>query len=235
MNKAQDIFGLSSEHLKFAPHCLYRIISSLMNCILHTGYVPPQLKQAILTPVLKKKKDATQPTNYRGITVLSILGKILERVIQNRTKDQIEAQQSRMQRGFTSNSSAVNAALIVSETQNEAKELGEPLKLVTLDACKAFDVVWQESLLRKLFNAGIQGSFQAEILEAFKSTSRYLDDLLNIDNPYFEGMVNRIYPPELQLNKANTSDTEAPFLDLHLSISNGSEKSEINDWFRLIF
>ena len=43
---------------------------------------------------------------------------------------------------------------------------------------------------------------QAEIIEAFKSTSRYLDDLLNIDNPYFEGMVSRIYPPELQLNKA---------------------------------
>ena len=55
---------------------------------------------------------------------------------------------------------------------------------------------------------------QAEIIEAFKSTSRYLDDLINIDNPYFEGMVNRIYPPELQLNKTNTSDTEAPFLDL---------------------
>ena len=56
---------------------------------------------------------------------------------------------------------------------------------------------------------------------------RYLDDLLNIDNPYFEGMVNRIYPPELQLNKANTSDTEAPFLDLHLSISNGFVSSKI--------
>ena len=52
---------------------------------------------------------------------------------------------------------------------------------------------------------------QAEIIEAYKSTSRYLDDLLNIDNPYFEGMVNRIYPPELQLNKANTSDTKAHF------------------------
>ena len=33
------------------------------------------------------------------------------------------------------------------------------------------------------------------------------------DNHYFEGMVNQIYPPELQLNKANASDTEAPFLD----------------------
>ena len=38
---------------------------------------------------------------------------------------------------------------------------------------------------------------QAEIIDAFKSTSRYLDDFLNIDNPYFEGMVNRIYPPQL--------------------------------------
>ena len=70
---------------------------------------------------------------------------------------------------------------------------------------------------------------QAEIIEAFKSTSRYLDELLNIDNPYFEGMVNRIYPPELQLNKANTSDTEAPFLDLHLSISNGCISLKIYD------
>ena len=67
---------------------------------------------------------------------------------------------------------------------------------------------------------------QAEIIGAFKSTSRYLDDLLNIDNPYFEGMVNRIYPPELQLNKTNTADTEAPFLDLHLSISNGFVSSK---------
>ena len=42
-------------------------------------------------------------------------------------------------------------------------------------------------------------------------------------------MVNRMYPPELQLNKANTSDTEAPFLDLHLSISNGFVLSKIYD------
>ena len=70
---------------------------------------------------------------------------------------------------------------------------------------------------------------QGEIIEAFKSTSRYLDDLLDIDNPYFEGMVNRIYPSELQLNKANTFDTEAPFLDLHLSVSNGFVSSKIYD------
>ena len=68
---------------------------------------------------------------------------------------------------------------------------------------------------------------QADVIEAFNSTSRYLDDLLNIDNPYFEGMVNQIYPPELRLNKASTTDTEAPFLDLHLSIANGFDSSKI--------
>ena len=70
---------------------------------------------------------------------------------------------------------------------------------------------------------------QADIIEAFNSTSRYLDDLLNIDNPYFEQMVGQIYPTELQLNKANSSDTEAPFLDLNLSITNDIVSSKIYD------
>ena len=70
---------------------------------------------------------------------------------------------------------------------------------------------------------------QADFIEAFNSTSRYLDDLLNIDNVYFEQMVNRIYPIGLQLNKANSSDTEAPFLDLNLSISNGTVFTNIYD------
>ena len=52
---------------------------------------------------------------------------------------------------------------------------------------------------------------QAEIIEYFNSILRYLDDLLNVDNIYFDQMVDRIYPTELQLNKANFSDIEAPF------------------------
>ena len=66
-------------------------------------------------------------------------------------------------------------------------------------------------------------------IEAFNSTSIYLDDLLNIDNLYFEQMVGQIYPTELQLNKANSSDTEAPCLDFNLSITNGIVYSKIYD------
>ena len=52
---------------------------------------------------------------------------------------------------------------------------------------------------------------QSEIIEAFNSTSRYLDGLLIIDNTFFGSMFNHIYPLTLQLNKANVSDTEASF------------------------
>ena len=66
---------------------------------------------------------------------------------------------------------------------------------------------------------------QTDIIEAFNSTSRYLDDLLNIDNPYFEQMVVQIY----STSKAKSFHTEAPFLDLNLSITNGIVSSKIYD------
>ena len=83
--------------------------------------------------------------------------------------------------------------------------------------------------MKEISSKNLSSDNQADVIKAFNLTSRYLDDLLNIDNPYFEGMVNRIYPPELQLNKADTSDSEASFLDLHLSISNGFVSSNIYD------
>ena len=70
---------------------------------------------------------------------------------------------------------------------------------------------------------------QADVTGAFNTTFRNLDDILNINNVYFDNMVSQIYPSELQLNKANVSDTEAAFLDLHLSISNDIVSTKIYD------
>ena len=66
------------------------------------------------------------------------------------------------------------------------------------------------------FMLSLSGNNQTHVIEAFNSTSRYLD----IDNPYFVRTVNQTYPTENQLNKANSFDTEAPCLDLNLSITN---------------
>ena len=70
------------------------------------------------------------------------------------------------------------------------------------------------------FMMSLSDDKQADVIDAFSTTSRYLDDILNIDYVYFDNMVSQIYPSELQLNKTNTSDTETAFFDLYLSISN---------------
>ena len=62
---------------------------------------------------------------------------------------------------------------------------------------------------------------QADIIDVYNTTFRYLDDtLININNVYFDNMVSQIYASELQLSKAYNTDTKASFLDLHLSFSN---------------
>ena len=80
------------------------------------------------------------------------------------------------------------------------------------------------------FMLSLSDNNQTDIIEAFNSTSRYLDDLLNIDNPYFEQMVGQIYPTELQLNKRRILLLlKLRFLDLNLSITNGIVSSKIYD------
>ena len=79
------------------------------------------------------------------------------------------------------------------------------------------------------FMMSLSDDKEADVIDAYNTTSRYLDDILNINTVYFDNMVSQIYPSELQLNKANTSDMEAAFLDLHLSISNDIVSTKIND------
>ena len=61
------------------------------------------------------------------------------------------------------------------------------------------------------FMMSLSDDKQADVIDAFNTTSRYLDDISNIDNVYFDNMVSQIYPSELKRNKVNTSDTEAAF------------------------
>ena len=61
------------------------------------------------------------------------------------------------------------------------------------------------------FMMSLSDDKQADVIDAFNSTHRYLDNILNINNVYFDNMVSQIYPLELQLNKANTPDTKEAF------------------------
>ena len=62
-----------------------------------------------------------------------------------------------------------------------------------------------------------------------------MDDILNINNVYFDNRVSQKYPSELQLNKTKTSDTKAAFLDLHKSIFKAAYYVTMNTFRKKIF
>ena len=70
---------------------------------------------------------------------------------------------------------------------------------------------------------------QADVIDTFNTTSRYLDDILNINYVYFDNMISQIYHSELQLYKHYTSVKEAAYFDLNLSISNDIVFTKIYD------
>ncbi|MES9879590.1 MAG: reverse transcriptase family protein [Sedimenticola sp.] len=156
-NKAADAFGLTAEHFKLAADVLADPLMHLLNNIIKQAKLPEPLKLGVLSPVLKKGKAKTVPGNYRGITVTPIISKILEATLQHRLDDILLPTQNKLQRGFTAKTSPLSAALLVSESLNEAKDNKQTCALATLDAEKAFDTVWHQGLAVKLYHAGIEG------------------------------------------------------------------------------
>ena len=66
--------------------------------------------------------------------------------------------------------------------------------------------------------SNLQKSKRVDLIDMSNDTSRYLDDIFTIDNPAFAEHIPDIYPIELQLNKANSSDRETSFLDLNIKV-----------------
>ena len=76
----------------------------------------------INTPVQKKNKDPSLPTNYSEVTVLSLIGKVLEKVLWRRRDTVLTQNQSKLQLGFPNKFVSINIALLISVIQNEEKD-----------------------------------------------------------------------------------------------------------------
>ena len=111
----------------------------------------------------------------------------------------IEAQQNSLQRGFTKHSSPMNCSLIVEETIREYKDLRKPVYIEFLGAKSAFDVVSHDSLLRKLFHAGVEGvswslvhSLHAETESVVKWNGAY-SEVFKVEQGVRQGSLAPIY------------------------------------------
>ncbi|CAG2244707.1 unnamed protein product [Mytilus edulis] len=131
------------------------LLLNLINIIFKEGKVPDMLKEGLLTPVFKNKGEKNMATNYRGITVLPVLNKVIETIVKLRINPAVLITQNVTQRGFTAGSGPANAALPVEEIYREAKDNNQEYELVLLDAKSAFDVVIHSHLMKRLYHAGI--------------------------------------------------------------------------------
>ena len=169
--KASDLENLCAEHIILGACCSTPVLVMLFNSILELSYIPTSFKEGVVVPVPKKGKDHCHTDNYRGITITSIIGKVLEHAIQYRLRNQIEHKQSKQQRGFTKGSSSTNAALILTEAIAEAKDNNRELFVASLDAKKAFDVVYQNAMLYKLFFEGLDPSLWNLMYDQYQDAS----------------------------------------------------------------
>ena len=76
--------------------------------------------------------------------------------------------------------------------------------------------------------SNLHKSKQYDLIDMLNDTSRYLDDIFTTDNPEYEKHIPDIYPTELQLNKANTSDKETSFLDLNIKVIGSDVHTSVN-------
>ncbi|VDI55987.1 Hypothetical predicted protein [Mytilus galloprovincialis] len=156
--KAPDIYGITVEHIKFGGDTLIKAVTAIINHICSTASVPDSLKLGILTPIFKNKGILSEAKNYRGITVLPVIGKILECLLRDLIRDFIKILQNRLQRGFTPTVSPLYSALILLESILESLDQKTSIFIALLDAKSAFDVVNHNSLYRKLFLSGVGGT-----------------------------------------------------------------------------
>jgi hypothetical protein len=153
--KSADYHGLTIEHIINAGKDMEKLLLLITNEILRQARVPETLKAGLLTPIFNNKGLKTQVTNYRGITVLPVISKIVEPIIKGRNQNQVLEIQSRTQRGFTSGSSPVNAALAVEECYREVADNDTDYQIILLDAKATFDKVIHSHMLRRVYEAGI--------------------------------------------------------------------------------
>ena len=158
VSKSTDIYNISTKFIKLLEPKISNILCHLFNESFQSGEVPNMLKYAFVLP-LHKGGSKLEVSNYRPVSILPILSKVLEKLMQNRLNKYLEDNKIiyNHQFGFQKNKSTSLAVLDVYSKLIEAIENGKYSCSVFLDFAKAFDTINHEILLKKLEYYGIRG------------------------------------------------------------------------------
>ena len=139
LGKSRDQYGILAEHIKFADNDNFiSWLTTFYNNISRNNKLPENLSSSIIIPLVKSyKKSLNSPNNYRGISLIPIITKLLEYIILSKCSELTDTHPCQF--GFKSNSSTLHAEFTLKETITHYNDKNSPIYMCSLDAEKAFD------------------------------------------------------------------------------------------------
>jgi len=158
IDKATGPDSIPARVLKQAAPELAKPFARLFRLLMDKHYMPKQWKVAHVIPCYKKK-DKHDPNNYRPVSLLSIISKVMEALVNRALWKYICKHRliSDKQFGFRAGHSTADALTYVTQNLHDAKDKRHESRLICLDISRAFDRVWHKGLIAKLEAIGLKG------------------------------------------------------------------------------
>ena len=164
--KAAGIDGIPAEMWKYGGEILHDKLHELLVCCWEQGKLPQDLRDAVIITLYKNKGEKSDCSNYRGITLLSIAGKVLARILLNRLVPSIaEECLPESQCGFRANRGTTDMVFVLRQLQEKCREQNKGLYATFVDLTKAFDTVSRTGLWLILERLGCPPKFLQMVIQ----------------------------------------------------------------------
>ena len=170
-NKSEGNDFVKNEYIKNCPPYCVELIVKLFNLILRTGHVPYEWGVGIIVPIYKKKGSKFDPNNYRGITLLSCLGKLFTMCLNVRLTKFLSDQSiiGEEQAAFREQYSTIDHVFVLNELINIYLQKKKRLYCCFIDYQKAFDTINRSALWGKVIANGINGRILKVIYNMYEN------------------------------------------------------------------
>lgn len=184
--KAQGLDYISNEQIKASEHLMLNIYCKLFNLVLDKGIVPSSWTLGVIQALYKNKGDPKDADNYRGITLLSCLGKVFTAVLNNRLGKFAESVDliHKEQAGFRPGCSTVDHMFALNCLLEIYLSKGMKLYCGFVDYRKAFDSVWRLGLWKKLLDENINGKIVKVIMKMYENAKSCVRGPSNIKETF---------------------------------------------------
>ena len=157
--KASGPDHIKNEFLKQLSEEGLRFVLSFFNKILDSGIIPEDWTVGVILPLFKNKGSPEDPSNYRGITLLSCLGKLFTAILNGRINKFMNQNGflGNEQAGFRSGHSTMDHVFVLHHILDYYRQRGKAIYCAFVDYSKAFDLINRSALWCKLLKQGISG------------------------------------------------------------------------------